>query len=80
MDFDLLVQSCAGKLDLDLRGLETCLEKRHLKETLGVRRLSNKRYGQDRLFESGRKVLNDTVVWVTKLESKLGPESLKAVG
>lgn len=70
-----------GKLDLDLRGLETCLEKRPLKETLrGVRRLPNKRYGQDRLFESGRKVLNNTVVWVTKLESKLGPESLKAVG
>ena len=57
------------------------MEKRHLKETLrGVRRLPNKRYGHDRFFESGRKVLNDTVVWVTKLESKLGPEILKAVG
>lgn len=59
---------CWEKLDLDLRGFETCLEKRHLKETLrGVMRLPNKRYGQGRLFESGRKGLNDAVVLVTRL-------------
>lgn len=57
------------------------MEKRHLKETLrGVTRLPDKRYGHDRLFKSGRKGLNDTVVWVTRLESKLCPESLKAMG
>lgn len=70
-----------GKLDLDLRGFETCLEKRHVKEILrGVTRLPDKRYGQGRLFESGRKGLNDAVVWLMRLESKLCPENLKAVG
>lgn len=56
-------------------------KKRHLKETLrGVTRLPDRRYGQDRLFESGRKGLNDAVVWLMRLESKLCPENLKAVG